>query len=265
MLSPHLRDKEEKSIYIIREAYESFGDVGLLWSLGKDSAVLLHLARKAFLGALPFPVIHIDTGFEFKKLVEWRDKVAKEMGLDLRVARPNPPRLEMLENKLDFFHYHKTLPFLNFVKDNGLKAVYLGIRSDEHGIRAKEHYFSIRNKKGELDFMAQPVSVWDYYPRIVPKDHHFRIHPLLHWNEIDIWEYIKAEKVPVPDFYFSKNGYRYRSLDCEPCCVPMRSDAKTVAEIIKEIKKADTYERQGRNQDKEDMHGMEKLRALGYM
>jgi sulfate adenylyltransferase subunit 2 len=265
MLPRHLKDKEEKSIYLIREAYESFQNAGLLWSLGKDSAVLLWLAKKAFLGKLPFPVIHIDTGFEFQALTDWRDRTAKASGLDLRIARPNPPKKEMLENKLEFFHYHKTLPFLNFVKDNKLKAVYLGIRSDEHGIRAKEQYFSIRNEKGEYAFASQPLAVWDFYPHSLPEGFHFRIHPLLHWNEIDIWEYIKEENIPIPDFYFSKNGWRYRSLDCEPCCEPIRSEARTIQEIIKEIRSSAVYERQGRNQDKEDSHGMEKLRALGYM
>ena len=261
----NLKDKEEKSIYIIREAYELFGDVGLLWSLGKDSAVLLWLAKKAFLGQVPFPVIHIDSGFEFKELLKWREETAKKLGLDLRIASPNPPKIEMLNDKFNFFHYHKTVPFLNFVQDNNLKAVYLGIRSDEHGIRAKEQYFSIRNQRGELDFTNQPVSVWDFYPQKLPQGFHFRVHPLLHWNEVDIWEYINDQKVPVPDFYFSKNGYRYRSLDCEPCCHPIKSEAKTIKQIIAEIKNSDTYERQGRDQDKEDPRGMEKLRALGYM
>lgn len=261
----HYREKEEKSIYIIREAYEFFKDAGMLWSLGKDSAVLLRLAQKAFLRNIPFPVIHIDTGFEFKKLIGWRDKIAKKMNLDLKIAKPNPPRKEMLENKIDFFHYHKTLPLLKFVKENKLKAIYVGIRSDEHGIRAKEHYFSIRNPEGELDFMAQPVSIWDFYPSKAPQGYHFRIHPLLHWNETDIWEYIDNEKIPIPDFYFSKNGYRYRSLDCEPCCHPIKSNAKTIKEIIAEIENSNIYEREGRAQDKEDPYGMERLRALGYM
>ena len=257
--------KEEKSIFIIREAYEFFKHAGMLWSMGKDSSVLLWLAKKAFLGTIPFPVMHIDTGFEFKKLVAWRDKTAKKLHLDLRIIRPNPPRIEMLHNKIDFYHYHKTLPFLKFIKENNLEAIYLGIRSDEHGIRAKEHYFSIRNPLGELDFTTQPTSVWDFYPHTVPPGYHFRIHPLLHWNETDVWEYVEKEGVPVPDFYFSKNGYRYRSLDCEPCCYPIRSDAKTVREIINEIKNSSAHERQGRDQDKEDPRGMERLRAMGYM
>lgn len=264
-MKEYLKHKEEKSVYIIREAYEFFKDAGMLWSLGKDSAVLLHLAKKAFLGKIPFPVMHIDTGFEFKKLVEWRDKTAKKLNLDLKIIKPDPPWLEMLPNKVDFYHYHKTLPFLKFVKENNLEAIYVGIRSDEHGIRAKEHYFSLRNPAGEQDLAAQPVSVWDFYPRKISKGFHFRIHPLLHWSETDIWEYIDREKVPVPDFYFSRNGKRYRSLDCEPCCQPVKSSAKNVKEIINEIKNSSAYERQGRDQDKEDHHAMEKLRALGYM
>ncbi|MFA6383469.1 MAG: sulfate adenylyltransferase subunit CysD [Parcubacteria group bacterium] len=264
-MKEYLKHKEEKSIHIIREAFEFFERAGLLWSLGKDSAVLLHLVKKAFLGKVPFPVMHIDTGFEFEKLVAWRDKTAKKMKLDLKIIKPDPPRLEMLADKVAFYHHHKTLPFLKFVKKNNLKAAYAGIRSDEHGIRAKEHYFSLRNPEGKLDFDQQPISVWDFYPHEAPEGCHFRIHPLLHWNEADIWEYIEQEKVPIPDLYFAKNGYRYRSLDCEPCCQPIKSKAKNIQEIIHEIKNSSDYERQGRDQDKEDPHAMEKLRALGYM
>lgn len=265
MVNLHLKNKAEKSIYIIREAYASFKKAGALWSMGKDSAVLLWLCRKAFLGKIPFPVINIDTGFEFKELTDWRDETAKRLDLNLIVARPPSPNLQLIDSPVDFFHYHKTKPFLRIIKKLNLKIVYVGIRGDEHGIRAKEHYFSLRNQQGEYDLKNQPLAVWSYYPEKLPAGMHFRIHPLLHWTEIDIWEYIRDENIPIPGFYFSSKGLRYRSLDCEPCCEPIKSDAKTIDDIIKEIKDSDSYERQGRSQDKEDPYAMERLRALGYM
>lgn len=260
-----LREKEEKSVYIIREAFSSFKNAAMMWSVGKDSAVLMWLIKKAFMGSVPFKVINVDTTFEFKEIVEFRDSLAKTWGLDLYISKPEKPSIEMLHDPIKFFHHHKTLPFLDAVEKLGSKAIYLGIRGDEHGIRAKERYFSIRNEKGELDFGKQTISAWDFFPSSLPEGYHFRIHPLLHWTEIDIWEYIDQEKIPLPSLYFAKNGYRYRSLDCEIACDPMKSNAVTVREIIDEIKTANTYERQGRAQDKEDTYAMEKLRSLGYM
>jgi sulfate adenylyltransferase subunit 2 len=260
-----LKEKEEKSIHIIREAHALFPNSALMWSMGKDSAVLLWLARKAFLGRIPFPVINVDTTFEFKELIKFRDTLAKEWKLNLVVSKPEKPNREILKDPVAFFHHHKTIPFLSALKKLKSQAVYLGIRGDEHGIRAKERYFSLRNAKGELDFNRQAISVWNFYPRKLPNDFHFRIHPLLHWTEMDIWEYIEQEKIPLPPLYFSKKGWRYRSLDCEIACEPMKSRAKNVREIIKEIKTLETYERQGRAQDKENIYAMEKLRSLGYM
>ncbi len=265
MRSSSLKNKKEKSVYIIREAYELSKKAGVLWSMGKDSAVLLWLCRTAFLGSVPFPVINIDTGFEFSQLTAWRDEIAKKLNLDLRIARPSSSKIDLLGKPVDFFHHHKTKPFLDVVRKMKLKIIYVGIRGDEHGIRAKEQYFSLRNRAGEYDPQNQPFTAWDYYPDRLPKGMHFRIHPLLHWTEADVWEYIKQENVPIPDLYFSKRGRRYRSLDCEPCCEPIRSDARTIEDIIKEIRKSDSYERQGRAQDKEDPYAMERLRALGYM
>lgn len=260
-----LKEKEEKSIYIIREAYSAFKNAGLMWSVGKDSAVLMWLTKKAFLGQIPFKVINVDTTFEFKEIVEFRDYLSQKWGLDMYVSKPENPDKGMLHDPIKFFHHHKTLPFLDAIKKLNSQIIYLGIRGDEHGIRAKERYFSIRNEKGELDFGKQAVSFWNFFPTSLPDGHHFRIHPLLHWTEIDIWEYIDQEKIPLPPLYFAKNGLRYRSLDCEIACDPMKSNASTVREIIDEIKTANTYERQGRAQDKEDTYAMEKLRSLGYM
>ncbi len=265
VLSSSLKEKKERSVYIIREAYELHRKAGVLWSMGKDSAVLLWLCRRAFLGTVPFPVINIDTGFEFTQLTAWRDEMAKKLSLDLRIARPSSRKLDLLNKPIDFFHHHKTIPFLHIIQKLKLKIVYVGIRGDEHGIRAKERYFSLRNRAGEYDLDNQPFTAWDYYPGRLPRGMHYRIHPLLHWSETDIWEYIRQENIPIPDLYFSKNGLRYRSLDCEPCCEPIRSEAKTIDDIISEIRETDSFERQGRAQDKEDPYTMERLRALGYM
>ncbi len=265
MESEVLKNKKEKSIYVIREAYELHRKAGVLWSMGKDSAVLLWLCRQAFLGTVPFPVINIDTGFEFAQLTAWRDAMAKKLDLNLVIARPSSPDSSLLNRPVDFFDHHKTKPFLDIIRQLKLKIVYVGIRGDEHGIRAKERYFSLRNRAGKYDLGNQPFTAWDYYPDRLPAGMHYRIHPLLHWSETDVWEYIRQENIPIPDLYFSKNGRRYRSLDCEPCCEPIQSGAVTIDGIISEIRKSDSYERQGRAQDKEDPYAMERLRALGYM
>lgn len=260
--------KESKSIYIIREALELFRSPMLLWSMGKDSNVLLHLIRKACFGNIPFPVVNIDTGFEFEVLRAWRDRTAKEYGLDLRVTGPAVPRAGLFEDKLAFFNYHKTQPLTAYVAADGFDCVFVGIRGDEHGIRAKEHYFSYRDGSGMPRPEKQPVAIWDFYSAPAGSGDngcHYRVHPLLHWSETDIWKYIGQEDIPVPPLYFAVDGYRYRSLDCEPCCTPSRSTASTVGEIIEELNSSESFEREGRDQDKEDPFGMEKLRSLGYM
>ena len=265
MDSTNLKEKEQKSIYMIREAYESFAEVGMLWSMGKDSMTLLWLIRKAFLGDIPIKVLHLDTGYKFPEMIEFRDKIAKQWDLDLKIIRPVRQKNVLRKNKIECCHYHKTLPFLAAIGDLKLDAIYLGIRSDEHGVRAKEQYFSLRDAEGKYDITKQPLAVWDFFPEKKPRKTHFRVHPLLHWSESDVWEYIRQEKIPLPDLYFAKNGKRYRSLGCEPCCTPIESSAKNVDEIIEEIATSDSYEREGRSQDKEDDHAMEKLRSLGYM
>ena len=141
----------------------------------------------------------------------------------------------------------------------------LAIRRDEHGIRAKERHFSPRDDNFKWDYQNQPPELWDLFESNVNRDTHVRIHPLLEWTELDVWQYVKREKIPVVELYFAKYGKRSRSIGCVPCCEPVDSNAQTVDEIIAELKDTKIGERQGRAQDKESAYAMQQLRALGYM
>ena len=144
-------------------------------------------------------------------------------------------------------------------------AIILAIRRDEHGIRAKERYFSPRDVDFKWDYKNQPLEMWGQFQRLQEEGTHMRIHPILHWQELDVWEYMKKEKMPTNPMYFARGGRRYRSLGCEPCTLPIESDATNVDEIIEELKTVNITERSGRTQDKERVFTMQKLRALGYM
>jgi sulfate adenylyltransferase subunit 2 len=264
----HLDKLENQSIYIIREAYSQFRDVVMLWSIGKDSTCLMWLVRKAFFGKVPFPVLHIDTSFKFKEIYEFRDKYAKEWGLDLLVARNEKAIAAGVcpsSGKFDCCNLLKTVALKDAIAEHGFKALLLGIRRDEHGIRAKERVFSPRDEDFEWDYKNQPPELWDQYKTKTAADEHVRVHPLLGWREIDIWEYIKRENIPIPSLYFAKEGKRLRSIGCECCCGPVVSEADTIDKIIEELKTSKISERSGRAQDKEDDYMMQKLRSLGYM
>lgn len=265
----YLDELENKSIYIIREAYSRFRDIAMLWSVGKDSTTLLWLCRKAFLGEVPFPVIHIDTGYKFPEMYEFRDRYVREWGLRLIIGRNEEKMREHMGpskgSKLDCCNELKTNALKRCIGEHRLKAILLGIRRDEHGIRAKERYFSPRDSKFKWDYEHQPAEVWDQYKTTVMEEEHFRIHPLLHFTELDIWRYVKREGIPVVSLYFAKDGKRFRSIGCVPCCSPVDSNAHTLDAIIDEIRSSTTSERAGRAQDKEDIYTMQKLRALGYM
>jgi sulfate adenylyltransferase subunit 2 len=141
----------------------------------------------------------------------------------------------------------------------------LAIRRDEHGIRAKERYFSPRSADFTWNYQNQPAELWDLYKSQITEEEHFRIHPMLHWTELDIWRYVKKEKIPMVSLYFAKNGKRYRSIGCRTCCMPVNSNANTIGKIIKELETTEEAERSGRAQDKENAYTMQKLRSLGYM
>ncbi len=265
----YLDELESRSIYVIREAYHRFGRMAVLWSVGQDSTTLLWLCRKAFFGHVPFPVVHIDTSYKFPEMYAFRDRYAKEWGLDLIVARNEQALAEGVScdssATLECCNRLKTEALKQAIREHGFEAVLLGIRRDEHGIRAKERYFSPRNEQFQWDYRNQPAELWDQYKSLSDATEHLRIHPLLHMREIDIWRYIQREGLPVTDLYFAKDGKRHRSIGCRTCCTPVDSTASTIEEIIEEVRTSDVSERSGRAQDKEDAYTMQKLRALGYM
>jgi sulfate adenylyltransferase subunit 2 len=264
----HLDKLENQTIYIIREAYSQFKNVAMLWSIGKDSTTLLWLVRKAFYGKLPFPVLHIDTTHKFKEIYAFREKYAKEWNLDLIVSQNDEALAEGIgpdTGKFTCCNALKTIALKKAIAQHGFKAMYLGIRRDEHGIRAKERVFSPRDEDFEWDYKNQPPELWDQYKTKAAEEEHIRIHPILGWTEVDIWEYIKRENIPVCNLYYANNGKRFRSIGCETCCGPVDSEADTIDKIIEELKTTDVSERSGRAQDKESDYMMQKLRSLGYM
>jgi len=264
----HLNKLESKSIYIIRETYYRFKNLALLWSIGKDSTVLLWLCRKAFLGKIPFPVVHLDTGYKFKEIYDFRKKYEKLWNFNLIIGQ-NKKALEkgMGPDKGKFVCCNelKTKTLKQVIKKHKFEALLLAIRRDEHGIRAKERYFSPRKEDFKWNYQNQPIELWDLFKTKAKTEHHLRVHPMLHWTELDIWRYTEKEKIPVNKLYFSKNNNRYRSLGCYPCCAPIKSKANTVKKIVQELKTTTVSERAGRAQDKENAYNMQKLRSLGYM
>lgn len=264
----YLDELESKSIYVVREAYKQFGKIAMLWSIGKDSTALLWICRKAFFGKIPFPVIHIDTSFKFKEIYEFRNRYAKEWGLNLIIAKNEEALKQGVSPEKEKFECCtklKTEALKLTIKEYGFRALLLAIRRDEHGIRAKERYFSPRDIDFKWDYRNQPPELWDQYKSKSAQGEHLRIHPMLHWIELDIWRYIQREKIPVIKLYLAKNGKRYRSIGCAPCCQPINSNADNIDKIIKELKTTKIAERSGRAQDKERAYMMEKLRSLGYM
>jgi sulfate adenylyltransferase subunit 2 len=264
----HLRSLEADSVFIIREAYNRLGRLGLLWSIGKDSTVLLWLAKKAFFGHCPFPFIHVDTDHKIPEMIVHRDKVAAEMGLEMIVHKNKRALDEGMgpdKGRLVCCKALKTDALNEMTRVYGFDGLIVGVRRDEEGSRSKERVFSVRNAKDEWDYTNQPPELWGQFKTDFPKGHHVRVHPLLQWSELDIWRYIEAESIPIIDLYFSKGGRRYRSLGCAPCTGTVESRAATIADIIAELEGTKVGERAGRAQDQEDAYAMQKLRKDGYM
>jgi len=262
MIVQNVDDLEEKSIYILREAKSKFKNVAALWSMGKDSTTMLALARKAFQGKVPFSVIHIDNGIDFPETYQFREDLAKKWKLDLIVAQSE------IKTEMSGFSCcgaNKTVALKKVMAQYGFDALIVSIRRDEHGIRAKERVISPRDRNFRWDYKDQPAELWSNYSSRLDSKGHVRVHPLLDFNEIDIWNYIKKEKVPMNPLYFSRNGYRYRSLGCTHCTSMIKSDANNIDDIIKELTTTKVEERSGRDQDKEKSYVMARLRALGYM
>jgi len=262
MIEQNLKELEEKSIYILREANARFKNIAVLWSMGKDSTTILYLIRKAFLGKVPFPVIHIDNGIDFPESYKFRDELVKKWHLNLIVAKSE------IKPEISGFSCcgaNKTEALKKVLKEHKFDALIVSIRRDEHSVRSKERIFSPRDKNFRWNYKDQPAELWDDYSSKIENEGHVRIHPLLDWNEIDIWNYIKKEHIPVNPLYFSRNGFRYRSLGCTHCTIPIKSNAKNIDDIIAELKETKTEERSGREQDKEKEYVMQRLRALGYL
>ncbi len=257
---------ESQSIYVLREAFNRIDKLAMLWSLGKDSNVMLWLARKAFFGRVPFPLLHIDTGKKFAAMYAFREKYAKEWKLDLEVGYCPPvedmdPTLPPAARSAA----RKTAGLKKLLAERGYTGVVVGIRRDEEGTRAKERVFSPRGVGAEWDMRNQPPEFWEQYNTALPPGAHLRVHPLLAWTEIDIWRYVERESVPVVELYFARGGKRYRSLGDEDITRPVESNATTVPEIIAELDATRVPERAGRAMDHEAEDAFERLRADGYM
>ena len=259
---------ESQSIYILREAYRKFKKLAMLWSVGKDSTVLLWLARKAFLGHCPIPLVHIDTTLKIPEMIEFRDKIAQEWGVRLIVSTNTQALAEGMgpdKGRIVCCNSLKTEALQQLMAEHGFTALILGIRRDEEGTRAKERYFSPRDSNFEWNYKNQPPEFWDQFKTDFDENTHIRVHPILHWTEVEVWQYIRRENIPVVDLYFARNGRRYRSLGCAPCTGTVESNATTVDQIIDELLTTTISERSTRAQDQEDTYAMQKLRARGYM
>lgn len=290
-----LEQLESKSIHILREAYREFKSLCMLWSIGKDSTVMLWLARKAFFGHCPLPLVHIDTSYKIPEMIAYRDRLALEWNLNMVVGQnkealakgetfPNGKltrlqcckalKSEALKHTLsgDWERMrlnHTTGKYEVDKNTEPYTGVIVGVRSDEEGSRSKERYFSPRDRQNDWDVDDQPPELWSQYKTDFAPGTHVRIHPLLDWTELNLWEYIQREKIPLVDLYFDQGeGTRYRSLGCGPCTNCVESTAKNVAEVVEEIRSgkfANIAERSGRAQDKDDGGGLETLRRDGYM
>jgi sulfate adenylyltransferase subunit 2 len=267
----------------------------MLWSMGKDSTVLLWLARKAFFGHVPFPLIHIDTHYKIPEMIAYRDRLVREMKLTMLVGVNE----EALANKRTFpdgtvdrltccgllktqaltqtlngkgkrYRYnHATQHYEEELMPEPFTGVIVGVRADEEGSRSKERYFSARDRQNEWDIADQPPEFWNQFKTDFAPGTNVRIHPLLDWTELNIWEYIRKEEIPTVSLYYNQgNRKRYRSLGCYPCTSPVDSEARNVEEIIEELRVgrfANIAERAGRAQDKDDGGTLETLRKEGYM
>ena len=262
----HLDELESQSIYILREAFNRLDRIAMLWSLGKDSNVMVWLARKAFFGTVPFPLVHVDTGKKFPEMYAFRDRYAKEWNLNLIVG--DCPPVEEMDPSLPpaaRSAARKTAGLNKIIAQYNFTGIIAGIRRDEEGTRAKERVFSPRGVGNVWDVRNQPPEFWDQFRTEVPAGAHLRIHPLLHWTEIDVWRYSEREKIPMVSLYFAKDGKRYRSLGDQDITSPIPSDAKTIEEVIAELTATKIPERSGRAMDHEREDAFERLRAAGYM
>ncbi len=291
---------EEKSIYLIRESYSHYKvRLAMLWSIGKDSTVMLHLTRKAFLGKVPFPLVHVDTSVKIPEMITFRDQTVKRLNKEINLDMIIGQNKVALEKNETFFNGNltrlqccqtlktealfkttqgvfprnrfdrQTESYTKDDKNEIFDALIVGIRSDEEGTRSKERYFSKRSPQQNWDIENLPAELWNQFNTDLHPGESVRVHPILDWSEKNIWQYIEREKIQVTDLYFSNaNNERYRSLGCAPCTKPIKSTAKNPTEILHELEFGSLSklgERSGRSQDQEDQNGLETLRRNGYM
>ena len=297
-LPKHLKRLEAESIEIIREVVAEFKNPVMLYSIGKDSGVMLHLAIKAFHPApLPFPLMHVDTTWKFRDMITFRDETAKQLGLELLV-HTNQEGVEKGINPFDHgssvhTHIMKTEALKQALDKYGFDAAFGGARRDEEKSRAKERVFSFRNSSHGWDPKNQRPELWNLYNARVAKGESIRAFPLSNWTELDIWQYILTENIPMVPLYLAakrpvveRDGMlimvddermtlqpgevveekmiRFRTLGCYPLTGAIESDATTLPDIVKEILIARTSERQGRLIDKDESASMEKKKREGY-
>ncbi|QIF95293.1 sulfate adenylyltransferase subunit CysD [Proteus vulgaris] len=294
----HLQQLEAESIYILREVVAEFANPVMLYSIGKDSSVMLHLARKAFYPAkLPFPLLHVDTGWKFREMYDFRDKTAKEYGFDLKVYR-NPQGEEIGINPF----IHGSAKHTDIMKTEGLKqaldkygfdAAFGGARRDEEKSRAKERIYSFRDRSHRWDPKNQRPELWKNYNSQINKGESIRVFPLSNWTELDIWQYIYLENIDIVPLYFAKNRpvierdgtlimvdddridlkpgevitqqqVRFRTLGCWPLTGAIPSQAETLPTIIEEMLISTSSERQGRLIDSDQSASMELKKRQGY-
>lgn len=293
----YLNELEAEAIYIIREAMAEFKNPVMLYSIGKDSSVLLKLAEKAFAPAkIPFALLHIDTGYKFHEMIKFRDAYINKIGVRLIVHKNNEAiakKMKPEEALTDrYIYYKKTKPLLEALKKNKFDAAIGGARREEEKSRAKERIFSFRNKEHVWDPKNQRPELWHLYNTRIHEGESVRIFPLSNWTEIDIWRYIKKEHIEIVPLYFAKkrkvikrnNAYlrldefvqakkgerviemmcRYRTLGCSPSTGVVPSRAKTLDGIISEIFKAKKSERQNRTIDYTGESSMEQKKKEGY-
>ena len=234
----HLEQLEQQSVYIFREAFRHFERLCMLWSIGKDSTVLLWLARKAFFGHIPFPLVHIDTSYKLPEMIAYRDRLALEYKLQMVVGQNKAALAATLHGTGERMRMNlKTGKYEVDPDRAAYTGVIVGARADEEGSRSKERYFSPRDKNDDWDVGDQPPEFWNQFKTDFAPGTHVRVHPLLDWTELNIWEYIKQESIPTVSLYYDQGqGTRYRSLGCGPCQNPIKSASKNVDDIIVELK-----------------------------
>ena len=262
-----LDDLEAQSIFILREAFARLDRLALLWSLGKDSNVMIWIARKAFFGRVPFPVMHVDTGKKFPEMYAFRDRYADEWDLDL-IVEPCPP-IDAVDPTLPpaaRSAARKTEGLKLALAKHSFDGLIAGIRRDEEPTRAKERVFSPRGAGRRVGREGSAAGILGPVQRLAAAGAHLRIHPILHWTEVDIWAYTRREGIPIIPLYLARDGKRYRSLGDRDITfpVPLRRRAPSTRSSPS-WKQPNTPERAGRAMDHESEDAFERLRTSGYL